>query len=130
MGRASRAGHPVTAVVSVITASVVALGTGALLSGCVSAGTADARAACGHVATSLALFRQSGHDGAHAAAERASALDQLRLALPEAALASTKDTTWDALVTTLSETSRVPEANLVHALTQQCAVFGGAAPTS
>lgn len=106
-------------------AAVVALGCAAvLLTGCQQSSEAEAQAACRYVSSSIALFDRSQHAGAAAAsADQADALRQLRLALPKAALASTQNGGWDALVTTLSETSRVPEANLVSALTQQCAVF-------
>lgn len=109
-------------------ALVLALGTiaaGALLTGCQQGGgDADARAACRYVTSSVQLFDRSSHDtGAAASADQAAALSQLRLALPQAALASTMNSSWDALVTTLSETNRVPEANLVSALSQQCSVF-------
>ncbi len=101
------------------------MGAGVLLSGCQQVNQTEARAACGYVNSSIALLTRSEHDASPAAAsnDRATALLQLRLALPQAALASTKNGGWDALVTTLSETSRVPESYLVPALTQQCSVF-------
>lgn len=107
----------------------VALSGGMLLSGCAQGGggaEAYARAACGYVAKSITLFDGSRHAASSqaAAADSAAALTQLRLGLAKAGLAAAKDTAWDALVTTLSETSdQVPEASLIPALTQQCAPF-------
>lgn len=99
------------------------------LSGCNGNGgaaTAYARAACRYVARSTAAFERSQHDQTPqaAAADNRAALTDLRLALGPAGLAAAKSTSWDALVTTLSETSdQVPEASLIPALTQQCAPF-------
>ncbi|MGH9070568.1 MAG: hypothetical protein ACRDX8_05235 [Acidimicrobiales bacterium] len=109
-------------------AALVVLGCASgLLAGCQQADEADAQSACAHVSSSIALFDRSEGDASASAAsaDRAAALFQLRLALPKASLASTQNRGWDALVTTLSETNRVPESSLISALTQQCAVFTG-----
>ena len=63
--------------------------------------------------------------GARATLLKAEALDQVRLALPLAALAAGEDTSWQALEATLSESSRVPLSNLVTALSAQCSSPGG-----
>ncbi len=56
-----------------------------------------------------------------ASRERALALEELRRALQPAALAGSAGGQWEALTATLSESSRVPEAELVTALSAQCA---------
>ncbi|MGH9129846.1 MAG: hypothetical protein ACRDY2_13035 [Acidimicrobiales bacterium] len=111
---------------SVGLALMAALAAATLLTGCQQGGGGgDARAACNYVSSSIGLFDRSQHESsAAAAADKAAALTQLRLALAKAALAASKDTAWDALVTTLSESNdRVPESSLIPALTQQCAQF-------
>lgn len=81
-----------------------------------------ARQACGHVQRSIALYERSTTAGPTAGqADTAAALAQLRAALPLAATAAGEDAQWQALVTTLAESSRVPEADLVPALEAQCA---------
>ncbi|MGH9064926.1 MAG: hypothetical protein ACRD0L_13320 [Acidimicrobiales bacterium] len=98
--------------------------SGSLLTGCGPGGARrEARQACQHVQASIRLLDRAQHDAtpAQAGTDRAAALQQLRLALPLAAVAATKDRTWEALSTTLSESGRVPEARLAPALTQQCA---------
>ena len=71
------------------------------------------------------LRRADAALGSAAVALRRQALIQLSDALPLAAIAAGEDTEWQALDATLSETSRVPERNLVHALSAQCAPLGG-----
>ena len=44
----------------------------------------------------------------------------MRQALPIAAQAAYRDGQWQALMTTVSESNRVPETTLVTALQQQC----------
>jgi hypothetical protein len=108
---------------------LVALSAGALLSGCGRSGASSdalARTACGYVAKSITQFDSSQHARSSqvAASDAAAALTQLRLALAPAGLAAAADPSWDALVTTLSETSdQIPESSLIHALTRQCAPF-------
>jgi hypothetical protein len=60
---------------------------------------------------------------------------QLDAALPIAAQAAYHDGQWQSLMTTLSESSRVPEATLVTALQEQCqqadsSTFGQPSPPS
>lgn len=109
-------------------AGLVALvAAGGILAACSSSGVGLARQSCQHVERSLQIFAKSLADASPQAttADRAAALEQLRIALPLAALASTDSGTWDPLATTLSESSRVPEKNLVHALRAECtSAFG------
>jgi hypothetical protein len=92
------------------------------------------RQACVHVQRSLVLYQQSTTAASPgvAQAEGTGALDQLRAALPLAATAAGENAQWDALETTLSESSRVPESDLVRALQAQCAdvASGGQGPTT
>lgn len=112
--------------------SVAAAVSVALTTGCASQNGLDlARQACGHVETSLALYRRSQATppppDAPALADKA--LMELRAALPLASLAASDAGEWQALQTTLAESSRVDEGHLVPALTAQCqdAFAGGSA---
>jgi hypothetical protein len=85
-----------------------------------------------HVHQSIALYRASltAATPADAQTESDEATAQLRLALPLAATAAGESAQWQAFMITLTESSRVPEANLVSALQQQCAdAQGGGQPT-
>lgn len=86
-----------------------------------------AREACRHVDSSLAIYRsaQSAPNPAESAREYAKALQQLRIALPIAASAAGQAEQWQALMATLSESTRVPESELVNALQAQCAATSG-----
>ncbi|MGH7750687.1 MAG: hypothetical protein ACREQ5_38840 [Candidatus Dormibacteria bacterium] len=106
------------------TAALVAaaLGSAALVTGCSGSARPQAQQACRLVGKSLQTLAQSQHESGPAAdRDRAAALEELRAALPIAALAATQDGQWQALDATLSESSRVTEANLVPALTRECA---------
>jgi hypothetical protein len=83
----------------------------------------QARQACTHVARALTLFNRAQGEGTspQAQADASASMAQLRAALPIAAIAAGQSAHWQALMTTLSESSRVPEAYLVQALTAQCA---------
>ena len=101
-------------------AAVAALG----LAGCANGDALSlARRACGHVQRSISLYRTAAADAPGPAQQAAAsaALAELRLALPLAATAAGEAPQWQALMTTLSESSRVPESDLVSALQQQCA---------
>ncbi|MHB8680487.1 MAG: hypothetical protein ACYDA2_00105 [Acidimicrobiales bacterium] len=105
------------------------------LAGCANSNALGlVRQACGHVQRSFGLYQAatSASDAAHQAADEAAAHEQLRQALPLAAKAAGESPEWSALSTTLSESSRVPESDLVSALHQQCADIGsgGSAPTT
>jgi hypothetical protein len=92
-----------------------------------------ARQSCTFVNSSIVLYESSLT--AKTPKQRKSLLDQaysrLSMALQPAALASTDNSQWQALMTTISESSRVPESVLVGALQQQCAVAanGGTPPS-
>ena len=108
--------------------------TAALGLGLTACANGDAHAlvvqACRHVTLSLSLYRraQSQTDAAMAERQRNDAEFQLQLAAPLAAVAAGQAPQWQALMATLSETSRLPESDLVPALTAQCAAAqnGGA----
>lgn len=98
------------------------------LSGCAnSAGLALARKACSDVNRSLAIYEKAERSpgSTQAGEERDQALSQLRAALPIAATAAGEAPQWQALMTTLSESSRIPESDLTFALSAQCAVADG-----
>lgn len=104
-------------------AALAALGA----TGVAACGTSDAlalaRQACGHVQRSISLYQAAQSAGSPAAQQQkaAAALAELRQALPLAATAAGESAQWQALMTTLTESSRVPESDLVSALQQQCA---------
>ncbi|HUZ20820.1 MAG TPA: hypothetical protein VMU75_09670 [Acidimicrobiales bacterium] len=97
--------------------------SGTALAACGQGSSALGHKACVEVSRSLRLFHQSesSPDPSKAASLRSQALIELRRALPSAALAGASDGQWQALMATLSESSRVPEADLVTALSAQCA---------
>ncbi|HMK62230.1 MAG TPA: hypothetical protein VK386_01315 [Acidimicrobiales bacterium] len=118
-----------------IGAAVVIVGSILGLAGCAhSNAQALVNQACTHVDKSLSLYQAStgAPSSATSQADGAAALQQLRDALPLAAAAAGEDPEWQAFMTTLSETSRVPEADLVTALSQQCSSVadGGIGPVS
>ena len=97
---------------------------GVVVGGCAQQnGIALARQACNHVNQSIALYEnlQTRPASANAARERARAAAELLVAAPLAAEAASDSAQWQALMATLSESGRVPESRLVHALTAQCA---------
>lgn len=102
-------------------AVVVGLGLG--LASCADNGQGLARQACRHVNRSLALLDQASHAATSTRVDslQQEALAQMRAALPIAAEAAYDDAQWQALMTTLSESNRVPPTTLVPALRQQCA---------
>jgi hypothetical protein len=101
---------------------VVALGAGLTACG-QSGGTVQARQACTYIGRSLSLLQQAARsDGSVATSLRERAYLQLREALPLAAEAADANGQWQALMTTVSESNRVPEQYLVTALRAQCAV--------
>jgi hypothetical protein len=95
-------------------------------------GLALAKQACGYVSSSISTYQSSltVKDAATKNQIQQKAYDELQLAMQPAALATSDDSQWQALMTTISEGSRVPEAVLVSALQQQCAVAydGGNSP--
>jgi hypothetical protein len=107
---------------------VVAAGLG--LAACGDGGASSARQACGHVSTSLAIYKRSVASTDPTQAARLASLANLQLsdALGLAAQAASQNGQWQALMTTLSEQGRVPESDLVGALTAQCAVADSSNP--
>ncbi|NNN22768.1 MAG: hypothetical protein HKL80_12295 [Acidimicrobiales bacterium] len=81
-----------------------------------------ARQACTYVQSSINQYNAAtkNKDPKAASVQYASALLDLRKAEPLASIAAGEDTQWQALQATLSESSRVPEKNLIYSLTQQC----------
>ncbi|MGO8871812.1 MAG: hypothetical protein ACLQPH_10515 [Acidimicrobiales bacterium] len=117
--------------------TVVVIGLGTALGACGDSGTALAQQACAHVNRSIALLQQAGHqsDATRAGQLQEQAYIQLRQALPVAAEAAFHDGQWQALMTSIAESSRVPEGTLITALTAQCqaadsSVFGQPSPSS
>jgi hypothetical protein len=105
-----------------------------IASGCDgSNGAVLAKQACEYVSSSISLFESSltTKDKGTQNHLQDQAYDEMQLALQPAALAAGDNGQWQALSTTISESSRVPEGALVSALQQQCAVAdsqGGAPP--
>jgi hypothetical protein len=101
---------------------LLALSCSAALTGCSNQDAAVlAKQACSHVELGLAAERKaSSANRAQATRLEAEALDQVRAALPLAAVAAGEDTSWQALDATLSESNRVPLHYLVGALGAQC----------
>ena len=96
---------------------------GAVAAGCGgSSASALGHRACLEVSASLHRYASVGPaaTGSRASERRAAALTPLRAALPLAALAASSDGQWQALEATLSESSRVPEFDLVSALDAEC----------
>jgi hypothetical protein len=99
------------------------LGLSATLSACGGiSGTALAKQACTHIDRSITLLRESERqtDLTEAARTKERAYIELRDALPIAAQAAYQDGQWQSLMTTVSESNRVPETTLTSALTAQC----------
>ncbi|MGO9028103.1 MAG: hypothetical protein ACLQOZ_05680 [Acidimicrobiales bacterium] len=101
----------------------IVVGGGIGLAACGGGGTALARQACVHIDRSITLYQRSTDDTdpTRSAALSQQAYIELRQALPLAALAASQDGQYQALMTTVSESSRVPEVDLITALTAQCA---------
>jgi hypothetical protein len=112
------------------TGLVIVVGSGLGLAACAGNGQSLARAACVHVNRSITLYKQAtaDTDPASAATLNREAYIQLLDALPIAAQAAGKDSQWQALMTTVSEGSRVSESHLVGALTDQCGVADQSSP--
>lgn len=115
--------------------SVITLGAG--LSACGGNGTGLAEQACSHINRSIGLLKQAAAQTDTAVADglRQKAYRQLRDALPIAAEAAYRDGQYQALMTTLSESSRVSETTLIPALQAQCqaadsSTFGQTPPPS
>jgi len=103
---------------------VVAVGVAVALlaAGCGNNGQALARQACVHVNESIALYREATRiaDSSKADSLRTKAVEQLELALPLAARATSADPQWNPLMTTLEESGFNTESHLIPALHTQC----------
>ena len=113
------------------------LGLGVVLSACGTSGTGLARQACSHVNRSITLLAEAGRqtDASRASELRQRAYVQLRDALTIASEAAYADGQYQALMTTVAESSRISETTLVPALQAQCqeaesSPFGQAPPPS
>ena len=108
-------------------ASVAAVAAGAVaLSACGGpSGQALAQQACVHVHRSVQAYLRStvaGTPPATVAQLQTVADRELRAALPLAAQANSADGSWNALMTTISESATVDEAHLIPGLRAQCVV--------
>ncbi len=105
----------------VIPAAVLFSGT--LLTACGNSATHNAQQACRYVQESISDYHLSNSQAnpALSAGLQKKALVLLGKALPLAAVASGANGQYQALQTTLSQTSMVPEHLLINALTRQCA---------
>jgi hypothetical protein len=103
-----------------------------VLSSCGTNGAvADARASCVLVKRAVALQSQSEAPTLSAAQRKAlegRAMSELLKATPKAADATSIDGSWNALMTTINESERVPLKNLVPSLTRLCKVADSATP--
>jgi hypothetical protein len=103
-----------------------------IFSSCGTSGAVgDARASCVLVKRAIALQTQS--ETPHlSAAQRASiqgrAMSELLKATPKAADATSIDGSWNALMTTINESERVPLKNLVPSLRRLCQVADSSSP--
>jgi hypothetical protein len=106
--------------------------TGVALSACGTGGAvSDARSSCRLVKRALALQAKSEVPGITAASRatlQGKAMNELLKATPMAAAATSADGSWNALMTTINESERVPLQNLVPSLTRLCKVADSSSP--
>ncbi|MDA8359259.1 MAG: hypothetical protein M0Z95_23815 [Actinomycetota bacterium] len=102
--------------------AVAGVAVALLTAGCGNSGQALARQACGHIGKSIALYREAGAvtNSSKAGSLRTKAVEQLELALPLAARATSADPQWNPLMTTLEESGFNTESHLIPALHAQC----------
>ncbi len=113
---------------SALAAGTVMAVLGLLGASCASSNAAGlVRQACQHVERSLRLYEQSLHEApAQQAADQARAEAELQAAEAPVATAAGEDGRWQGLMTSLSQSIRVPESDLVGVLRVQCApALGG-----
>lgn len=105
---------------------------GVALSSCGTSGAlTDARASCVLVQRALAIQSRSEApdlSAAQRAALEGRAMSELLKATPAAAEATSIDGSWNALMTTINESERVPLKNLVPSLTRLCRVADSSSP--
>jgi len=103
-----------------------------VLSSCGTYGAvADARASC--VLVKRAITIQSQSEAPNLTSTRRDSLEgramsELLKATPKAADATSIDGSWNALMTTINESERVPLKNLVPSLTRLCKVADSSTP--
>ena len=106
--------------------------SGAVLSSCGTNGAvADARASCVLVKRAVALQSQSEVPTLTPTQRNSlegQAMSELLKATPKAADATSIDGSWNALMTTINESERVPLKNLVPSLTRLCKVADSSTP--
>ncbi len=103
---------------------------GIVLTSCANqAGTSLAQEACVKVNKSIAIYDSAVHTANPATRNTlmARSLSLLRAAMPTSAIAAGEDPSWQALSATLSESSRVPESYIIHALSRECTVIDSGA---
>jgi hypothetical protein len=92
---------------------------------------ADARASCVLVKRALVLQSQSEAPNLSSSQRvtlEGRAMSELLKATPSAADATSIDGSWNALMTTINESERVPLKNLVPSLTRLCKVADSSTP--
>jgi hypothetical protein len=103
-----------------------------VLSSCGTSGAVtDARASCVLVKRAITLQTQSeapSLSSAQRARLEGRAMSELLKATPAAANATSLDGSWNALMTTINESERVPLKNLVPSLTRLCKVADSSSP--
>jgi hypothetical protein len=106
----------------VLLAVAITVILGASLAACGNQGIGLARQACTHVGRSITLLHQADRspESSSAADLNHKAYIEMLAALPIAAEATYVDNQWQALMATLSQSSQVPEAQLVPALQAEC----------
>jgi hypothetical protein len=116
-------GRPGLRLRRLVSAAALVSSGAAAISACGASASSLGHEACVDVGRSLSIYARSTRtsDAALAAQNRQRALSLLRKALQPAAIAGSGDGDWQALMTTLSESNRVPESKLVSALSAQCA---------
>jgi hypothetical protein len=102
------------------------------LSACGTSGAVvDARASCVLVKRAIAIQTQSEAadlSTAQRARLQGRAMSELLKATPKAADATSLDGSWNALMTTINESERVPLKSLVPSLTRLCEVADSSSP--
>ena len=102
------------------------------LSACGTSGAVtDARASCVLVKRAIAIQSQSeaaGLSPAQRSRLQGRAMSELLKATPKAADATSLDGSWNALMTTINESERVPLQSLVPSLTRLCEVADSSSP--
>jgi hypothetical protein len=103
-----------------------------VLASCGTSGAVtDARASCVLVKRALVIQTRSEASNltaAQRAALEGQAMSELLKATPKAADATSIDGSWNALMTTINESERVPLKNLVPSLTRLCKVADSSSP--